>query len=133
MGVRELHAFVLPPGDKLADAIGGTLDGGPAVLPLPPDLSAKQLARVIADLRPHAVVTADGAEPVPGGIAVDDDIGLVIRTSGSTGDPKGVELSATALRASARATLDRLEAPVDARWLCCLPLHYIAGAQVVVR
>src|SRR6202035_3958752 len=58
---------------------------------------------------------------------------VVIGTSGSTGAPKGVELSAAALRHSARASLDRVGARPGERWLCCLPVTHVAGLQVLVR
>ena len=57
----------------------------------------------------------------------------MIATSGSTGQPKGVELSASALTHSARASLDRVGAAPGDRWLLCLPATHIAGIQVLVR
>jgi O-succinylbenzoic acid--CoA ligase len=57
----------------------------------------------------------------------------MIATSGSTGQPKGVELGAAALRHSARATLDRIGATPGQRWLLCLPATHIAGIQVLIR
>jgi o-succinylbenzoate---CoA ligase len=62
---------------------------------------------------------------------VDDDIALVVTTSGTTGAPKGALLSAAALAASASATHDRLGGPGS--WLLALPPHHIAGLQVLVR
>jgi O-succinylbenzoic acid--CoA ligase len=56
---------------------------------------------------------------------------VVVRTSGSTGEPKDVALSSTALLASARATLSRLGGPGG--WVLALPAHYVAGLQVIVR
>src|SRR5207302_10386605 len=64
---------------------------------------------------------------------VDDDVALVVTTSGSTGVPKGVQLSPAALQASARATIDRLGLTSDDIWLSCLPWHHIAGLQVLLR
>jgi O-succinylbenzoic acid--CoA ligase len=58
---------------------------------------------------------------------------VVVGTSGSTGAPKGVELSAAALLQSARASLDRIGASPGERWLLCLPASHIAGLQVLVR
>jgi O-succinylbenzoic acid--CoA ligase len=58
---------------------------------------------------------------------------VIIATSGTTGVPKGVDLSAAALRASARASLRRLGAAPGERWLCCLPPSHISGMQVLVR
>jgi len=57
----------------------------------------------------------------------------VVGTSGSTGVPKGVELSAAALRHSARASLHRVGARPGERWLCCLPITHVAGLAVLVR
>ncbi len=56
---------------------------------------------------------------------------LVVLTSGSTGDAKRVELSASALRASAAATLDRLGGP--GQWVLALGAYHVAGVQVIVR
>ncbi|GHH68595.1 O-succinylbenzoic acid--CoA ligase [Promicromonospora soli] len=56
---------------------------------------------------------------------------LVLRTSGSTGDPREVALGAAALRASAEATHERLGGP--GRWLLVLPPTHVAGIQVINR
>ncbi|MDP9827097.1 o-succinylbenzoate--CoA ligase [Kineosporia succinea] len=60
-----------------------------------------------------------------------DPTAVSVRTSGSTGDPKRVLLSASALLASAAATHDRLGGA--GRWLLALPAQHIAGMQVLVR
>ncbi|RLP71263.1 o-succinylbenzoate--CoA ligase [Mycetocola reblochoni] len=67
--------------------------------------------------------------PVAGGVA--DRIALVVETSGSTGYPKRVALSAGALRASHAASGRALGGP--GQWLLALPPHYIAGVQVLIR
>jgi O-succinylbenzoic acid--CoA ligase len=64
---------------------------------------------------------------------VPEDVAVVIATSGSTGAPKGVQLSAAALRASATAALRRIDARPGERWLCCLPTFHIAGLGILVR
>ncbi|SDL62737.1 O-succinylbenzoic acid--CoA ligase [Nonomuraea maritima] len=123
---RPLHAIVQPPGPALFTAVRDALTGdGPAVLPLAPDHSTG----AIAALRPTHV---DG-EPLDGGEGVPGDVAVVIATSGSTGTPKGVMLSASALRASAAASLRRVEATKGDRWLCCLPVSHVSGLQVLVR
>lgn len=123
---RPLHAIVQPPGPALFTAIRDALSGdGPAVLPLSPGRPEPALAA----LRPTHL---DGA-PLDGGAGVPDDVAVVIATSGSTGAPKGVLLSATALRASAAASLRRVEASKGERWLCCLPVSHVSGLQVLVR
>jgi len=61
---------------------------------------------------------------VPPGTAV------VVTTSGSTGYPKSVALSRSALTSSALATTDRIG---SGSWLLALPATYVAGVQVMVR
>ncbi|WP_049569645.1 AMP-binding protein [Nonomuraea sp. SBT364] len=123
---RPLHAVALPAGPRLFAAIRDALSGeGPAVLPLIPG----QEAAAIAALRP----THSGGRRQPGGAGVPGEVAVVIATSGSTGPPKGVMLSAAALRASAAASLRRLDAAKGERWLCCLPVSHVSGLQVLVR
>lgn len=97
----------------LANALADALDGGPAVLPL--------------DMRLADTLRAAMAQDEP----VEPDTAVIVTTSGSTGEPKGVLLSANALRASANATHDRLGGP--GRWLLATPAQYIGGLQVLVR
>lgn len=106
---------VLAHPDALAPALEDALAGGEPVLPLP--LDEVQAARVLAAVRPD--------EPVPDGVC------LVVPTSGSTGEPKGVELTAACLLASAEATVERLGGP--GTWDLRLPVTHIAGIQVLVR
>ena len=56
---------------------------------------------------------------------------VVIETSGTTGKPKRVWLSAEALIASATGHLDALGGP--GAWWLALPVSYIAGIQVLTR
>jgi o-succinylbenzoate---CoA ligase len=134
---RPLHAVVLPPsaaGGRLLERLAAALDGsGPAILPLEADLPPERLALILDAFAPAAMETADGLSPRPGGIPVSEQTAVVIATSGSTGQPKGVELSASALTHSARASLTRAGAAPGDRWLLCLPATHIAGIQVLVR
>lgn len=65
------------------------------------------------------------------GEEIDDDVAVVVSTSGTTGVPKGAMLTAAALTASADATHERLGGP--GRWLLALPAYHVAGLQVLVR
>ncbi|MFI5956163.1 AMP-binding protein [Cryptosporangium sp. NPDC051539] len=130
---RKLVAHLAPDGPRFVAAVAAALDGGPAVLPVPPGPPGT-VAALLAELRPDAVVDEAGrvtALPDPAPCA--DEVAAVVVTSGSTGPPKGVELPAAALRASAVASLATLGARPGARWLACLPLFHIAGLQVLVR
>ncbi len=121
---------------RLVELLAAALDGtGPAILPLDAGLPAGRLAELIASLDPGSIEDADGVTTVRSaheeGVA--EGTAVVVGTSGSTGAPKGVELSAAALRHSARASLDRVGARPGERWLCCLPATHVAGLQVLVR
>jgi len=131
---RPLHAVLTPgPDGRLLGALGAALDGtGPALLPLDPALPPARLAELVAAFAPDAIVRPDGIEPLGSGPGVAPDVAVVLATSGSTGAPKAVELTADALQASARASLARLGAGAG-RWLCCLPTHHISGLGVLVR
>ncbi|MGO1543941.1 MAG: AMP-binding protein [Gulosibacter sp.] len=108
----------------LDDAMIGA---GPAILPVPDEIAVQHI--------PLPQLPADAPE----------DVVAVIETSGSTAKPKRVMLTARALRASASATYERLDALAADRginvdeafptrqWLLCLPAHYVAGLQVLAR
>jgi O-succinylbenzoic acid--CoA ligase len=58
---------------------------------------------------------------------------LIVRTTGSSGAPKDIELSASALLSSARASNKFLSAKFGATWSLLLPLNHIAGINVLIR
>jgi O-succinylbenzoic acid--CoA ligase len=62
-----------------------------------------------------------------------DAVHSVIHTSGTTGEPKPVELTFGNHVASAAASADALGVDPDDRWLCPLPLHHVGGLGVLVR
>jgi O-succinylbenzoic acid--CoA ligase len=94
----------------------GVLDGrDSAILPVPADVRSAE----------HLTVSLGIGEDI------DDDVAVVVSTSGTTGAPKGAMLTAPALIASASATHDRLAGP--GTWLLALPAYHVAGLQVMVR
>ena len=129
----SLVAVRLPAGPQWLHTVEDIWAAGDAVLPLPVDAPASTVAGMLAALRPAALVEAAGRSRFDDGIAVPRGTAAVLATSGSTGEPKGAVLSWTALESSARASLQRLEVGAGDRWLACLPLHHIAGLQVVLR
>ena len=58
---------------------------------------------------------------------------LVLFTSGTTGDPKGVRLTRGNLLASAVGSADRLGVESGDRWLVCLPMYHMGGLAPLVR
>ena len=103
--------------DAVLSALTALLDGtGTAFAPLPGDPAAA--ARVRQAVAPD--------EPLES-----SDIGVVLATSGSSGEPKGVLLSTAALVASAVATHERLGGP--GQWLLPMQPYFVGGLQVLTR
>jgi O-succinylbenzoic acid--CoA ligase len=130
---RRLLALDLPPGERFAEALDAAWRRDDAVLPLDPLAPPAAKAAVLAEMRPHAVVDADGETRYDDPAPLDPDVALVITTSGSTGWPKGAQLSHAALDASADATAERLGGTAGDVWLSCLPWQHIGGLQVLLR
>lgn len=109
------------------------LRGGHVALLLPADMPAPA-AQALVDLyrpawlhgAPAGVRPAEGAPP-----ALHPDLGLLLSTSGSTGSPKLVRLSRSAVQANAASIAAYLQiAPVD-RALTTLPPSYSYGISVI--
>jgi o-succinylbenzoate---CoA ligase len=137
VATRSLHAVLVDrAGPRLLDLLAAALDGsGPAIAPLDAGLPPARLAALLEALGPGMVEGPDGVTTArsPEKKRVAEGTAVIVGTSGSTGVPKGVELSAAALLHSARASLARIGARPGERWLCCLPATHIAGIQVLVR
>jgi O-succinylbenzoic acid--CoA ligase len=79
----------------------------------PPRAAAKLLARA-RKADPHATA-------------------LIIPTSGSSGEPKGVMLSHANLAASVKAARSRIPLEPGDVWQICLPLYHIGGQAILYR
>jgi O-succinylbenzoic acid--CoA ligase len=130
----ELRALDLPAGPGFVDALRAAWQDGDAVLPIDGRLPAAALSSLLESLRPAVVVDGDGHHRRPGGRPTEPGDALVVATSGTTGEPRGVVLTHDAVRASALATSARLAVDPDLdRWVACLPLAHIGGLSVVSR
>lgn len=107
----------LTPSDQVPHSVKAVLEGtaGPFA-PLPANPS--EAARWVEILRPDI-----GVE--------ESDAAVVVPTSGSTGNPRAVVLSRSALVAAATASHERLGG--EGQWVCSLAPHHIAGLMVHVR
>ncbi|MDP1793013.1 MAG: AMP-binding protein [Acidimicrobiales bacterium] len=106
-------------GPAFVDALRRAWDGGDAVAPIDPRLPTAARDSLLAGLRVD--------EPA------DDGDALVIATSGTSGEPKGVVLTHDAIAASADASNAALEVTERDRWWSCLPLAHIGGLSVILR
>lgn len=131
----RLVALDLPGGRAFLDAFRRVLDDGDAALSVDQRLSSAQRRRLLAAMAPAVVVDKSGDEhELAGSRPVEEGDALVVATSGTTGEAKGVVLTLAAVVASARATSARLAVePRTDRWCCCLPLAHVGGLSVVTR
>jgi o-succinylbenzoate---CoA ligase len=110
----------------------------------PPGIAFAELLHAVPRLGAvlEPVAPEDPPEPVPEGPEADaelrvafdpDSVHSVIHTSGTTGEPKPIELTYANHAASAAASADALGVDPADRWLCPLPLHHVGGLGVLIR
>ncbi len=132
--MSELVALSIEPGPEFVSALMEVWDDGDAITVIDPRLPKVETDRVLAALAPTAIVDRSGRTKLPAGRPVQDGDAIVLATSGTTGDPKGVVLTSDAVLASAVATSQQLGIDPDQdKWLGCLPLAHIGGLSVVTR
>lgn len=87
----------------------------------------------------HAAARAGVAlEPLspgqpPSGAGAPEGTWTLLRTSGSTGEPRAIPLSRGNHGASAAAAEAHLSLTAEDRWLACLPFHHVGGLAIFVR
>ncbi|MER5523434.1 acyl-CoA synthetase [Streptomyces sp. NPDC002677] len=131
---------------ETAVAVVGTLLAGKAAVPLNPKSGDKELAHILSDSAPAAVLAAPGVElpaalaglpridvdahasgPVPEDRTTEADPALVVYTSGTTGPPKGAVLPRRALAATLDALADAWQWTGDDVLVHGLPLFHVHG------
>ena len=129
MPARLLARIPVPPGAMGVAAIIGplraALDGtGPAIAPIP-TISATTSNEYVSQLL-HATRPGDPAWPLES-----DEVAVVMTTSGSTSNPKGVLHSTASLTALSMAALGPIhDAP---QWIAALPVTSMGGLNVLIR
>lgn len=132
--MNRLVALALPPGEAFVEALRRAWDDGDAVLPVDGRLPDVARRRLLDALAPAVVVEPGAVHRRGDGRPVEPGDALVMTTSGTTGDPKGVVLTHDAVAASAAITSRRLGVDPGAdRWLACLPVAHIGGLSVITR
>jgi acyl-CoA synthetase (AMP-forming)/AMP-acid ligase II len=128
---------LLPNGPEFVIALAAAWKLGAVFAPLNPQLTPGEQRRIMQIARPRALVTADGCtrpsatapcpEPAP-----EPGDALLLFTSGSTGDPKGVLLSADSVGAGVRAVVETFSLGADDSTLALLPWTHGHGLIGVV-
>jgi o-succinylbenzoate---CoA ligase len=120
VGEGDRVSVTHPPGIAFAELLhalprlGAVLEPGPPADPPRPAAGVPGTADLRSAFDPESVHT-------------------VIRTSGTTGTPKAVELTYANHLASAIASAGALGVEPGDRWLCPLPLHHVGGLNVLIR
>ncbi|MBW4077617.1 MAG: AMP-binding protein [Acidobacteria bacterium] len=131
--MQSLLAIDLPLGPELEEAIRDCVSKRLPFCVLDQRISASRRHGELSLLGATAVLDRDGRHVVRSGREVDDEIGLVMLTSGSSGTPKAAELTWGALEASAVLTQATLRGENPPVWYPCLPANHIGGLAVLLR
>ncbi|MGI9029511.1 MAG: class I adenylate-forming enzyme family protein [Ilumatobacteraceae bacterium] len=128
-----LVAIDLPGGPAFVQTLQRIWDAGDAAFPVDRRLPRPARERLLTAMAPARIVDESGSHEQGDSRPVELGDALVVATSGSSGEPKGVVLTHDAVAASARASNDRLAVGHSDRWLACLPLSHVGGLSVVTR
>ena len=131
--MRSLLALDLALGLELERSIRECVNSATPFSVLDQRVSSARTRAELELLGAGEILSPEGRVIRPQGRMVEDDIGLVILTSGSSGTPKAAQLSWSALSASATLTQSFLRGTRTPVWFPCLPANHIGGLAVVLR
>jgi O-succinylbenzoic acid--CoA ligase len=140
-GVRGGATVVLrlPAGAEYVVLLHALMKLGAIAYPLNPGLAPAELEAELARATPALVLGADdhltmteADLPLLGEHDL-DAINCRILTSGTSGRPRAVGLTYGNHLWSAVGSAFNLGVDPGDRWLCCLPLHHVAGLEIVLR
>lgn len=135
--MARLRGFGVPP-HAAPDALRDCRSAGDAAVFFDPTLTPSAVQSLADHFGVATLTVADSqgatrttvlSDPV----TVAEDTALVVLTSGSTGEPKGVELGSDALDTAVAASLTRLVTGPVNTVIQALPTHHVAGLLGILR
>ena len=134
IGEGDRVGIALAPGEAFCVALHACLLLGAVAVPIDLRLSAEERARVV---RGAAFVVEEPLAVQERGLAPFlhelDAPAIVVHTSGTSADPKPVELTYGNWLWSALGSAVAIGSRADDRWLCALPLSHVGGLSILVR
>ena len=134
MTVKRLVALDMPASVEFANHVRNAWNAGDAVFPIDQRLPQVAKDSLIKQFKPSvlidgtgSIVTLANSEPT------EEHDALVIATSGSTGNPKGVLHTHDSILALLNMSQARLQTDSSTHWLLCLPVSHVAGFSVLAR
>jgi O-succinylbenzoic acid--CoA ligase len=128
-GVRpgDRVGIAIAPSEDFAVTLHGCLLAGAVAVPL-------DVRRPAVHAIDHLVAAPpDGSGPVAPETHELDDVAIVVHTSGTTSEPRAVELTYGNWLWSALGSAVALGHPAGERWLCALPLTHVGGLSILLR
>src|SRR4051812_11731622 len=151
VGAGDVVAVAIPNRIELIITLFAAWRLGAAATPVNPSLTAAEVAYQLDDSSARVLVTEEGltapteiaivtlpeltqsaCAAVPPGDYAADDLALLAYTSGTTGRPKGVELTHHNLIAMTQSMISAMRLGADAHSLLILPLFHVNGIVVSV-
>jgi O-succinylbenzoic acid--CoA ligase len=128
-----LVVAVIDSGPRLARAALACWEHGRAVMPVNPAFTRPELDALFERLRPNAILAGGEVFDYDGGERAAPGIAAIVVTSGTAGEPKGVELTVEGMEVMGHGYSKGLLAGPNDRWLMCLPLHHVASLGALAR
>lgn len=136
---KHLRAFLYDPthgsGNQLVSGVFSSWSNGDAVAIIPCNFPKNIIENTIIRCDPSEVIDLTDGETKKRKLAIVDtpDLAAVVLTSGTTGNPKPVELGFMGMKNSVEAVYDYCELDSSDTWLCCIPPYFVGGLSIFAR
>ena len=129
----DVVAVALPPGEAWLGIASAAWAAEASLLPVDHRLPGPAAQSLLGDGQPTVLVSGEGWRRRPSGRPADTEVALIVPTSGSSGQPRLVELTRSAVEAAVGSSLRALATEPGDGWVSCLPFAHIGGLLVLLR